>query len=83
MPTANQKKTLLSAKKAHGTLNRVIQMLDTNGGYKETIQQIDSVIGLLQSTRKQMVEEQLEDCLSNGDKLQQIQQLRDLYRLSK
>ncbi|OGI22258.1 MAG: hypothetical protein A2808_02645 [Candidatus Moranbacteria bacterium RIFCSPHIGHO2_01_FULL_55_24] len=61
-----------SLKKARGTLETVLMMAEEKGSdCLATVQQIDSVIGLLRSARRTIVTNRMADCLGRelkGDK---------------
>lgn len=80
------KKTLkdqasLSIKKSQGTLNKVLQMMESNQDCADVVQQLDAAIGLLKSSRQKIVHNYLENCVgkNNSDKLEK---LKDLYKLN-
>jgi DNA-binding FrmR family transcriptional regulator len=79
-----QAKALLSAKKAQGTLSKVIEMINDDRYCPDIIQQIDAVIGLLKSSKKQMLENHLDHCLATKmqeNKKQAIEELLKIYNL--
>lgn len=80
----NKEKSLLSAKKALGTLNKVMEMIEKEEYCPEIIQQIDSTIGLLKSTRSTLLSGHLDHCLVEKlkqDKSGTIKELMKIYNL--
>ena len=63
--STEKNKSLLSIKKASGTLNKVQEMIDQDRYCIVVIQQIDAVIGLLKSTKAQLLEGHLDHCLEH------------------
>ena len=81
----NSKKVLKLSKQASGTLNKVITMVETNEYCPEIIQQIDSVIGLLKSSKKELLAGHLDSCLVKRlaeDRENTIKELLKIYNLS-
>lgn len=75
---------LLSAKKAAGTLTKVITMIDGDEYCPDIIQQIDAAIGLLKSTRSNLLSGHLDHCLVEKlkqDKAGTIKELVKIYNL--
>jgi DNA-binding FrmR family transcriptional regulator len=74
----------LSAKKAIGTLNKVLSMIEEDKYCPEIIQQVDAVIGLLQSTKKNLLAGHLDTCLEerlHNDKKGTIAELLKIFSL--
>lgn len=81
----NSTKALKLSKQALGTLSKVITMIEDNEYCPETIQQIDSVIGLLKSSKKELLAGHLDHCLVKKlatDKEKTIKELLKIYNLS-
>ena len=77
--------SLKLAKQAQGTLLKVIEMIENDTYCPETIQQIESVIGLLKSAKRDLLSGHLDSCLVdrlNKDKDQTIKELVKIYNLS-
>lgn len=73
------------SKQAQGTLLKVIEMIKSGVYCPETIQQIDSVIGLLKSAKRDLLAGHLDSCLIdrlNKDKNQTVKELIKIYHLS-
>ena len=82
--TQQKQKALLSAKKAKGTLNKVFDLIEIDTYCPAIIQQIDSVIGLLTSTKKQLITGHLKHCLEvklSENKEKTIAELLKMYNL--
>ena len=83
--TQNSSKALKLNKQASGTLTKVISMIETNEYCPEIIQQIDSVIGLLKSSKKELLAGHLDHCLIrrlSEDKEKTITELLKIYKLA-
>jgi len=81
----NKAKTLKSAKQAQGTLNKITQMIETDRYCPEIIQQVDSVIGLLKTAKRELLVGHLDTCLVHQmkeNKQQAIDELIKIYNLS-
>lgn len=79
-----QQKAALSVKKASGITSKVLTMIEEDKYCPEIIQQIDAVIGLLNSSKKTLLENHLNECLEmklheNRDKT--IQELLKIFSL--
>lgn len=79
-PKKTKNNTSLAVKKAMGTLNKVLEMIEKGEDCKGLVQQIDASIGLLRSARKKVIENKLKICLKDDPKT--LQDLEDLYRIS-
>lgn len=69
---------------AIGSVAKIPQMVDENRYCPEVIQQIDSVIGLLHSARKELLKGHLESCLAERlktDKEGSIKELLKIYNM--
>jgi DNA-binding FrmR family transcriptional regulator len=83
--TTDKQKALLSAKKAVGTLNKVLAMIEADAYCPEIIQQLDAVTGLLKSTRTELLKGHLSHCVEHKlhhDKDATIAELLKIYTLS-
>ena len=81
----NSTKALKLSKQAAGTLIKVISMVENNEYCPEVIQQIDSVIGLLRSSKKELLAGYLDHCLIKRlteDKEKIVTELLKIYNLS-
>jgi DNA-binding FrmR family transcriptional regulator len=84
--TEQKKKANLSVKKASGILLKVIQMIENDKYCPDIIQQIDAVSGLLKSTKKNLLQGHLDDCLEmrlKENKSEAIEELVRIFDLSK
>jgi DNA-binding FrmR family transcriptional regulator len=82
--TTNKQKSLLAAKKAIGTLNKVLEMIEQDKYCPDIIQQLDSATGLLRSTRSELLQGHLAHCLEHKlhqDKEGTITELMKIYNL--
>lgn len=61
----NKQKASLSVKKAQGTVNKVLQMIEEDKYCPEIIQQIDAVTGLLNSAKKTLLKGHFNHCLEH------------------
>ncbi len=78
-------KAVKSSKQALGTLNKVIQMIESDIYCPDIIQQVDSVIGLLRHTKKELLTGHLDTCVAHQmktDKKKAIAELLKIYNLS-
>ncbi len=69
---------------ASGSLSKVSTMIIDGRYCPEVIQQIDSVIGLLQSTRRELLKDHLETCLVEqvkNDKDGAVKELLKIYNM--
>ncbi len=69
---------------AIGSVAKISQMVDDGRYCPEIIQQIDSVIGLLHSARKELLKGHLESCLAERlktDKEESIKELLKIYNM--
>ena len=84
MHTEKNKAGKLS-KQAAGTLSTVVTMVENNEYCPEIIQQIDSVMGLLRSCKRELLLGHLDHCLEiklKENKTQTIKELMKIYNLS-
>lgn len=83
--TENKMKSLKLSRQASGILAKVTEMIDKDSYCPEVIQQVDAVIGLLKSTKKELLVGHLDHCLAikiNEDKDTTVQELLKIYNLS-
>jgi len=81
----NKQRSLTLAKQAHGTLAKVIEMMEQDIYCPEIIQQADSVVGLLKSVKRELLAGHLDTCALKNlkeNKEQAIQELLKIYNLS-
>ena len=84
--TSQKTKSLKLSKQASGTLEKVIQMIENDQYCPEVIQQVDSIIGLLTSVKKELLTGHLNSCLVERlkkDKAGTINELMKIYQLAK
>lgn len=78
-------KTLKCAKQAQGTLNKVTEMIAEDRYCPEIIQQVDSVIGLLKTAKRELLAGHLDTCVAQQmaeNKTKAIDELIKIYNLS-
>lgn len=83
--SSHKSSSLKLAKQAQGTLLKVIEMIENDAYCPETIQQIDSIIGLLKSAKRELLSGHLDLCLVDRlqkDKKNTIKELIKIYHLS-
>jgi DNA-binding FrmR family transcriptional regulator len=81
----NKVKALKCANQAQGTLNKVSQMILDDRYCPEIIQQVDSVIGLLKTARRELLAGHLDTCVAHQmaeDKQKAIAELLKIYNLT-
>ena len=69
---------------AIGSIAKVLEMVDDERYCPEVIQQVDSVVGLLHSARKELLKGHLESCLAEKlktDKEGSIKELLKIYNM--
>jgi DNA-binding FrmR family transcriptional regulator len=84
LPT-KKAKALLCAKQAMGTLNKVVKMMEEDQYCPEVIQQVESVMGLMRTTKRELLAGHLDTCLEHqllSDKKKAIEELLRIYNLS-
>ena len=84
MHIENSKSRKLS-KQAAGTLGKVVSMVEKDEYCPDIIQQIDSVMGLLRSCKRELLLGHLDHCLEHKlkeNKAQTIKELMKIYNLS-
>ena len=82
---SKKSKSLKLAKQARGTLEAVIEMIETGVYCPEIIQQADSAIGLLKSVKKDLLAGHLDTCAMDRlkeNKASAIKELLKIYNLS-
>ncbi len=78
-------KALKLSKQAAGTLGKVVSMVEKDEYCPDIIQQIDSVMGLLRSCKRDLLLGHLDHCLEHKlkeNKAQTIKELMKIYNLS-
>ena len=80
-----KQKALKSVRQAQGTLGKVLQMVESDTYCPNVIQQIDSIVGLLKTTRRELLVGHMHTCLEdelhkNKDKA--IGELVKIFNLS-
>ncbi|MEK7113914.1 MAG: metal-sensitive transcriptional regulator [Patescibacteria group bacterium] len=66
---------------AIGSVVKIPEMVDTGRYCPDIIQQIDSVIGLLHSARKDLLKEHLESCLIERLKTDKVGTIKELLKV--
>ncbi len=82
---ATNAKSLKLSKQAVGTLGKVVSMVEKDEYCPDIIQQIDSVMGLLRSCKRDLLLGHLDHCLEHKlkeNKAQTIKELMKIYNLS-
>ncbi len=80
-----KQKTLKLGKQAQGTLGKVLEMIETDQYCPEIIQQVDSVLGLLKTAKRELLAGHLDTCLAHQmktNKKKAIDELLKIYNLS-
>ena len=83
--TANKIKTLKCAKQAQGTLGKIVEMVEVDRYCPEIIQQVDSVIGLLKTAKRELLVGHLDTCVVHQmkeNKKKAIDELVKIFNLS-
>jgi len=78
-------KSLKRAKQAMGTLNKILEMIQEDRYCPEVIQQVDSVIGLLKTAKRELLAGHLDTCVAHQmkeNKKKAIDELLKIYNLS-
>ncbi len=81
-----KQKTLTCAKQAQGTLAKVVEMVEADRYCPEIIQQVDSVIGLLKTAKRELLAGHLDTCVAHqmmSNKKKAIDELLKIYNLSR
>jgi len=82
---ANKAKSLKCSKQAQGTLTKVVKMVEEDRYCPEIIQQVDSVIGLLKTAKRELLAGHLDTCAVHqlkSNKKKAIEELLKIYNLS-
>lgn len=80
----NKQKASLSIKKARGTIDTVMAMVEDDAYCPDIIQQIDAVTGLLNSAKKKLLVGHLDHCLQDElqkNKPKAVQELIKIFGL--
>jgi DNA-binding FrmR family transcriptional regulator len=75
------RKTVLSLKKAAGTLAKVESMIGRGEPCVAVVQQMDAAVGLIQAARKKLVAARLEECLRRSSGGKAGEDFREIMRL--
>lgn len=78
-------KSLHLIKQARGTFEKVISMIESDTYCPEVMQQVDSVIGLLKSAKREILSGHLDSCVvkrMKENKTAAIEELLKIYNLS-
>jgi len=81
----NKAKALKCSKQAQGTLIKVVEMIEKDTYCPEIIQQVDSVIGLLKTAKRELLAGHLDTCVAHqliDNKKKAIEELLKIYNLS-
>ena len=81
----NKLKVKKCAKQALGTLQRVIDMIEKDEYCPNIIQQVDSVNGLLKTTKRELLAGHLDTCVAHQmktDKKKAVTELLKIYNLA-
>lgn len=85
MTHPKKSKALRLVRQAAGTLTKVEQMVESNTYCPEIIQQVDSVIGLLKTAKRDLLAGHLDTCVAHQleeNKPKAIEELLKIYNLS-
>ena len=83
--TANKTKTLKCTRQAQGTLNKIAEMIESDRYCPEVIQQVDSVIGLLKTAKRELLVGHLDTCVAHQmkeNKKKTIDELVKIFNIS-
>lgn len=83
--TSNKAKTLKCVKQGQGTLAKVTEMIEQDKYCPEIIQQVDSIIGLLKTAKRELLVGHLDHCVVHQmkeNKAKAIDELIKIYNLS-
>jgi len=78
-------KTLKCVKQGQGTLSKITEMIEADRYCPEIIQQVDSVIGLLKTAKRELLVGHLDTCVIHQmkeNKSKAIDELVKIYNLS-
>lgn len=82
----NKQKALIALKKAQSLINKVAEMVENDEYCIDIIQQVDAANGLLNSTKKNLLEGHLYHCMEqkfSEDKKKTVDELLKIYNLGK
>ncbi len=82
----NTQKALIALKKAQSLINKISEMIVNDEYCIDIIQQVDAAKGLLDSTKKQLLEGHLHHCVEekfSQDKKETVDELLKIYNLGK
>lgn len=87
MTSLSPKKVKVSklVKQAQGTLNKVAEMIEADRYCPEIMQQVDSVLGLLKTAKRELLAGHLDHCVADQlsqNKQKAINELLKIYNLS-
>lgn len=74
-------KSLKLAKQARGTFEKVMTMIEEDTYCPEIIQQVDSVLGLLKSVKKELLAGHLDTCVLENMKKNKDKAIRELLKI--
>jgi DNA-binding FrmR family transcriptional regulator len=83
--TEKKGKALKLAKQAYGALGKVVKMIEEDKYCPDIIQQVDSVLGLVKSSKRELLIGHLDHCLPikiKENKAETIEELMKIYNLS-
>jgi DNA-binding FrmR family transcriptional regulator len=83
--TDQKQSAVVSTRKAVGTLQKVLLMIEEDKYCPEIIQQLDAALGLLKSTKRTLLVGHLDHCLEHQikqDKNQTVQELLQILNLN-
>lgn len=83
--STKKNKSLKLAKQARGTLEKVIEMIESDIYCPEIIQQAESVSGFMRSVKKELLAGHLDTCVMNRfkeNKEETIEELLKIYKIS-
>ena len=85
MLAPNKTKAQKCSRQAQGTLSKVTEMVEADRYCPEIIQQVDSVIGLLKTVKRELLAGHLDTCVVHQmkeNKKKAIEELIKIYNLS-
>lgn len=77
----NKDKASISVKKALGTLNKILGMIEEDKYCPDIIQQVDAAIGLLKSSKKTLLIGHLDHCVEHNLKEDKTKAIDELVRI--
>ena len=84
-PITQKQKSLKYVRQTQGTLAKVIVMIEEDRYCPDIIQQVDSVIGLLKTTKRELLAGHIDTCVGHqlmDNKKKAIEELLKIYNLS-